>query len=316
MRESTDRVGENATLQGEFERARLGMPPIARSHDVPSTIIAGFDGSDASRAAVRFAARMAGSVEGEVVAVTGYPVPPRVLGKGAADGATASLASDARAQADLTLAELQEDGIASRVVRPGGPAQALIEAADELGADLIVVGTHHSSGPGRLALSTTGDRLIHGAPCPVSIVPADLSVENIETIGVAYDDSTAARTAIEYAARLARAIHARLVVISVVEPFAGHLETSHEDDVRFRNAVADAADAAAASLGDDLESEVRTLPGQAGEMLVAAAKEGIDLLVAGSRAYGPLRAVLAGSVSRYLADHAPCPLIVVPRQLN
>jgi nucleotide-binding universal stress UspA family protein len=86
--------------------------------------------------------------------------------------------------------------------------------------------------------------------------------------------------------------------------------------VRFRNAVADAADAAAASLSDDLQIEVRTLPGKAGEMLVAAANEGIDLLVAGSRAYGPLRAVLAGSVSRYLADHAPCPLIVVPRQLN
>jgi nucleotide-binding universal stress UspA family protein len=63
------------------------------------------------------------------------------------------------------------------------------------------------------------------------------------------------------------------------------------------------------------DAEVRTLPGPPGEMLAAAAKEGIDLLLAGSRAYGPLRAVAAGSVSRYLADHAPCPLIVVPRQL-
>ena len=281
-----------------------------------STIVAGFDGSDASQAAVRYASRIAGAAGGQVVAVTGYPVPPRVLGKGAADGATGALAADARAQADLTLAELHQDAVASRVVRPGSAAQALIEAADELGADLIVVGTHHSSGPGRLALSTTGDRLIHGAPCPVCIVPAGAASEEIATIGVAYDDSDAARTALEYAARVARALGARMALISVVEPFAGgRFETIGDDELRFRNAVADAAEEAAAGLRGDLDVEVRTLPGPPGEMLAAAAKEGIDLLVAGSRAYGPLRAVLAGSVSRYLADHAPCPLIVVPRQL-
>ena len=96
---------------------------------------------------------------------------------------------------------------------------------------------------------------------------------------------------------------------------AAACETTEDDELRFRNAVADAAEEAAAGLRGDLDVEVRTLPGPPGEMLAAAAKEGIDLLVAGSRAYGPLRAVLAGSVSRYLADHAPCPLIVVPRQL-
>ena len=247
-----------------------------------STIVAGFDGSDPSQAAVRYAARIAAAAGGQVVAVTGYPVPPRVLGKGAADGATGALAADARAQADLTLAELHEDAVASRVVRPGSAAQALIEAADELGADLIVVGTHHSAGPGRLALSTTGDRLIHGAPCPVCIVPAGAASEEIATIGVAYDDSDAARTALDYAARVARALGVRMVLISVVEPFAGgRLETTEDDDVHFRNAVADAAEETAAGLRSDLDVEVRTLPGPPGEMLAAAAKEGIDLLVAG-----------------------------------
>ena len=282
-----------------------------------STIIAGFDGSDASQAAVRFAARMAEAIGGQVVAVTGYPVPQHVVGKGAADGASASLVSDARAQADLTLAELPQNGIASRIVRPGSPAQALVEAAEELGGDLIVVGTHHSSGPGRLALSTTGDRLIHGAPCPVLIVPAGPSPDRIATIGVAYDDSEAARTTLDYAAGLARALGARLVLISVVEPFAGgRFETTEDDEVRFRNVVAEAADEAAANLAGELDTEVRTLPGPPGEMLAVAAKEGIDLLVAGSRGYGPLQAVLAGSVSRYLAGNAPCPLVVVPRQLS
>lgn len=282
------------------------------------TIIAGFDGSDASQAAVRFATRLATARDDQVVAITGYPVPKHVIGKGTADGADASLVSDARAQADLTLAELPANGVVTRLVRPGEAARALTEAADELHADLIVVGTHHTSGAGRLSLSRTGDRLINGAPCPVSIVPAGAGPESIATIGVAYDDSEASRAALTYAAGLARALGARLVLICVVEPFeGGHFETSEEYDISgFHNTVADAAEAAAAELGQDLEVEVHTMPGVPGEMLVAEARQGIDLLVAGSRSYGPLRAVLAGSVSRYLADHAPCPLIVVPRQLS
>jgi nucleotide-binding universal stress UspA family protein len=41
--------------------------------------------------------------------------------------------------------------------------------------------------------------------------------------------------------------------------------------------------------------------------------ENLDLLVCGSRGYGPLRAVLLGGVSRRLAADARCPVIVLPR---
>jgi nucleotide-binding universal stress UspA family protein len=293
---------------------RLVTPPIQGALPVSSTIIAGFDGSDASHEAVRFAVRLGRALPAQVVAVTGYPVPPHVFGKGASDGAEAALVSDAHTEADLTLADLHEDGVSSRLVRPGEPARALIEAADELEGDLIVVGRHHAS---RLALGSTGDRLIHGAPCPVSIVPASPSQATLQTLAVAYDAGDAARTALEYAARVARSLSARLVLISVVEPFAdSRIEKTDDDHQRYRSAVVERADQAADQLRPGLDVEVRTLPGPAGEMLAAACKDDVDLLVAGSRGYGPLRAVLAGSVSRYLADHAPCPLIVVPRQLE
>jgi nucleotide-binding universal stress UspA family protein len=283
---------------------------------MPSTIIAGYDGSDASRAAVRFAARLGQALSSEVVAVSGYPVPPHAFGKGGSDGADAALAADAMAEAHLTLTELQEDGVSNRLVRPGEPARVLIEAADELGADLIAVGTHHAAGLGRLSLGSTGERLIHGAPCAVSIVPSTPSEEELRTVAVAYDGSEGARTAIEYAARLARSLSARLVLISAIDPFAGsRFETSEDDDRRYRLAVATEADRAAEELASQLDVEVRIVAGAPGEAVAAECKDA-DLLVAGSRGYGPLRAVLAGSVSRYLADHAPCPLIVVPRQVQ
>ena len=46
---------------------------------------------------------------------------------------------------------------------------------------------------------------------------------------------------------------------------------------------------------------------------LAAQSGSADLMVVGSRGYGPLRAVLLGSVSGRLVREAACPVIVVPR---
>ena len=57
-----------------------------------------------------------------------------------------------------------------------------------------------------------------------------------------------------------------------------------------------------------------SLRGNSGQIVLAdQADQGIDLLVAGSRGYGPLRRVFAGSVSIALMRSAPCPVMVVPR---
>jgi nucleotide-binding universal stress UspA family protein len=283
---------------------------------MPPTFIAGFDGSDGSRAAVHFASRLARAVAADVVAVTGYVVPSHVAGKGASDGAGAALAEDSRIEAERTLAELQEDGVAQCIARPGGAAQALVEAADDLGAELIVVGTHEAKGVQRLKLGSTAERVVHGAPCPVAIVPYSVGASAPKAIAVAYDGRAPAQTALAYAAGLARLFSARLALIAVAEPFGdGHWE-GHGADSRIASPIVDAADAAAEALRPELEVEVRTEVGAPREAIIAACTDDIDLLVTGSRAYGPLHATLVGSVSHHLAAHSYCPVIVVPRQLN
>lgn len=52
--------------------------------------------------------------------------------------------------------------------------------------------------------------------------------------------------------------------------------------------------------------------GLAGEELAAFGAQ-VDLLVAGSRGYGPLRSLVLGSTSAHLAGNARCPLLVIPR---
>ena len=46
---------------------------------------------------------------------------------------------------------------------------------------------------------------------------------------------------------------------------------------------------------------------------LAAAGDRVDLLVVGSRGYGPLRRLVLGSTSDYLERHARCSLLVLPR---
>ncbi len=47
---------------------------------------------------------------------------------------------------------------------------------------------------------------------------------------------------------------------------------------------------------------------------MSACEEGVDLLVLGSRGYGPMARVLLGSVSRQIVQDAPCPVLAVSRR--
>ena len=69
---------------------------------------------------------------------------------------------------------------------------------------------------------------------------------------------------------------------------------------------------ALASLGDDRDVSGRVLEGDAAAELAAASAD-VDLLVVGSRGFGPVRRVLLGSVSRELVRSASCPVVVLPR---
>ena len=67
----------------------------------------------------------------------------------------------------------------------------------------------------------------------------------------------------------------------------------------------------------ELPSEVRALPvlehGDPVEKLLEISEVGIDLLVLGSRGFGPVMRLLIGSVSSRVIRGAPCPVMVVPR---
>jgi nucleotide-binding universal stress UspA family protein len=140
---------------------------------------------------------------------------------------------------------------------------------------------------------------------------------HIRMIGTAYDGSEEARGALAGAVALARALRAGLRVVWVHEPalapgaaigVPGYITPQADLERRAREAL----DEAVAGLPRGIAAEGVLAIGEAVHEL-AAQSEDLDVLIAGSRGYGPHRAVLAGSVSGRLVRKAACPVIVVPR---
>jgi nucleotide-binding universal stress UspA family protein len=200
-------------------------------------------------------------------------------------------------------------------------ARGLLELARERAADMIVVGTTHQHGVGHAIPGATTSKILHGAPCAVAVAPAGWSAaaeRPLREIGAGYDGSPASQSALEAAARLARATGAALRVIAAFERpspddiwFAVTSKGYGEIVGELRADLATVLDGAAARLDDDVRTTTRLTDGYPVDVL-AGASESLDLLVVGSRGYGPIRAVMPGSVTAALLPRARCPLLVVP----
>jgi len=229
-----------------------------------------------------------------------------------------------RENAERRLDALEESpsgaGWERRVIGAGSPAHGLHDLAVDEAASLVVVGSSHRGALGRVLPGSVGERLLHGSPCPVAVAPRGYeppSPGEAGTVGAAFDERPESLAALAEAARWTRALGARLRAITVVEAAdPGHPELElhsyqtrprHAHDLR-EAALANALAVHAAGLGD----EVRVLEGAPLDHLAEQSRE-LDLLVVGSRGYGPLRRVLLGGVSGALLQTAACPVVVVPR---
>jgi nucleotide-binding universal stress UspA family protein len=282
-------------------------------------IVAGYDPRRGDRAPVDFgvsAARLTGARLIVVSVESG--------GRGA-DSDLLADATEALAQVQREL-EAGEVEAECRTVKSSSAARALHEAAEGEDAGMLVVGSSRRSPVGRVLLGSTAERLMHGATCPVAVVPQRWEPSGgFPTIGVAYVDSDEGRAALRAAHALARRTGATLRVIAVVEhALSMHLET--EPTLAGRAEKTDLEDVeglrrveaekhlreAVATLHDGVEVEADAFIGDPADVLVDLSAH-LDLLVCGSRGYGPLRAVLLGSVSRRITAEARCPVIVIPR---
>lgn len=143
------------------------------------TIVVGTDGSATADKAVDVAGELARACGAALHVVTAYrPVRSAVLASAGAMGVAAPApmwsAEDERALAEDVVGRagerLASSGVAARATaRLGEPADALLAAAAELDADLIVVGNRGMTGARRYLLGSVADRVAHHARCSVHI---------------------------------------------------------------------------------------------------------------------------------------------------
>jgi nucleotide-binding universal stress UspA family protein len=281
-------------------------------------ILVGYDPGSRDRAAVDFGVAAA--------LFTGAPlIVGSVCAADHAAGHAEELAPQAMPALDGLRDELEMD-IEVRELRGTSAPRALHEAAEAEAVGLLVVGSTRRGRVGRLLPGSTAERLMHGAPCPIAVVPHGWERRGkLDPIGVAYAETDEGLEALREAHALARKAEATLRVLTVVRPGAGALAGTETykagqagtdvEDVEGRRELQakDAVHAALGGLGGgDVHVEIDTFVDDPAEALIRVS-EHVDLLICGSRGYGPLRAVLLGGVSRRVVAEASCPVIVLPR---
>jgi nucleotide-binding universal stress UspA family protein len=274
-----------------------------------SNVLVGVDGRSSGRDAIALASRLAGPEAKLTLAhVHSGQVHPL-------QAATPALASEEReGSATLLRNELELAGVKAETVSLAAstPGAGLHQQAEDMGADLLVVGSSSRGIIGRAMMGDDTRAALNGAPCAVAIAGRgfDERATGIARIGVAYNGSPESEQGLAAARKLAAETGAEIRALEVVSiptyAFTGLVPAAFGETVDVLLAEGNARLAALEGVSG------RAVYGLAGEELAEFGDE-VDLLVVGSRSYGPLRRMVSGSTSDYLQRHARCSLLVLPR---
>jgi nucleotide-binding universal stress UspA family protein len=275
-----------------------------------TNVLVGVDGRSSGRDAVALARRLAAPGTKLTLAHVraGFTHPLQAA-------TPVLLAEEAEESERLLREELEHaGGEASTVsVVAGAPGAGLHSQAEQQGADLLVVGSCSRGLLGRAMIGDDTRASLNGAPCAVAIASRgyDEHPRPLKKVGVAYNGSPEASHALEVAREVAGAAGAELHALEIVSiptyAFTGLIPAAFGETVDVMLAEADARMHALEGV------QGRAVYGLAGEELAAFGDE-LDLLVAGSRGYGPVHRLVSGSTTDYLQRHARCSLLVLPRR--
>jgi nucleotide-binding universal stress UspA family protein len=203
--------------------------------------------------------------------------------------------------------------------------RALLRVAEREHRDLLVVGSSRHAPDGGVRIGKRTRQLLDSYQCALAIAPRGYNQRpeaGFDRIGVGYDGEPESRAALALAGSIALAagaqLHARAVVDDRIPPIGwpalargGALHPVWEESIQatmdsLRQELLPAAQATGAAV------QTEVLRGRPADALLALSRE-VDLLVIGSRRWGPLARVLLGGTGETLLHEAHCPMLVVPR---
>ena len=198
----------------------------------------------------------------------------------------------------------------------------IVEAAKNLGVDLIVTGTHGEGGLTHALLGSTAERVVRHAPCSTLIVHPGRSLDLAKRraamkILVPLDFSAQSKSALEQAAGWAKKFDAKIDLLHVT-PSVVSLASYQGIDF---SPLQEQWQAVGKKMLQTWNTRLRArkIAGQpvlssgrpANEIIAQAKKSGTDLIVISTHGYTGLEHALMGSTAEQVVRQAPCPVLVV-----
>ena len=236
----------------------------------------------------------------------------------------AKSADDATRQGVAELAELAP-GVTVRThhVEHRSVSSALIRVAEQLGSEVLVLGSGIDGALGQVTLGSTANRLLHSSPVPVAVSPRGYRCVPLQRLTAAWDGADEVELLGEMLGFGHRAgLDLRAVTFGrrrggMYPPEVGLRAEDEllgvwveETSARLADAVAAVSDAVgvapaevprAVPLGDGWRDAVDALEWQPG-----------DVLALGSHGGGTVRRVFLGSSATKIVRHSPVPVVVFP----
>ena len=302
-----------------------------------TSLLVPLDGSPRSEEALPYALAILG--KGNGATITALHVVPdaeplrKPLGQitKTADEVMAELTADAQAQLQAAVERTGAVAAGLRVdtvVRFGNVGDTILDVADELAVDAVVMAGSGRGLLSRLALGSVADRVSRESTRPTLVVrehePGEPgAAPTIGRIVVPLDGSERGRAALPRATALAKHLSASIALITVVEPqtqmgaaaiggaaFSAEMYTELDEAVEAvaREQLAEAEKSLATS-GVAVTTELAH--GSAAGAVMAFATPA-DLIVMTSRGHGGIKRMVLGSVANTIVREGPAPVLLVP----
>lgn len=218
---------------------------------------------------------------------------------------------------DLARMFAERSDSIQRICRPGHPVKVILGIAEEIGADLIVMGAQGHSLLGRLLIGSVSDSVATHAKCSVLVVRPETDQENetprpFSKVLIGYDGSHAAREAVDEILELGWKTKIAVDLISVAPMYdyllgSGLSVAAIQNEERIFEEMKRSGSEMEEAISDKV-CDVRSIvihDQRIGDAIVETAeKESSDLVVVGDSGHSLLDDFLLGSTSKYVLRHA------------
>lgn len=237
-----------------------------------------------------------------------YPEPSRVEARQAAEQYLAGLKAAYAGDARTLPVEAGE----------GDVAGAIVDAARQAQARMIILSSHGYSGVKRWLLGSVAEKVLNAAPCPVWVVRAPMPMRHML---ITLDGSRLAEEVLLPARAVARCLGAQVTLLRVVPEMSGAAVEALNDcerglgrrfaDETLEEAAAYLTQVADRCRADDWEPHTAVRSGPAADTILEyAERNAVDLVAMTTHGRTGLRRWIYGSVTHKVLDQLPVSMLV------